>query len=68
MSLANTRSGTLIEVSDNGRGFDPAATKAGRGMGTIASRANRIGATLTWQRQSSGTTLSLLLPRIAAAG
>jgi len=37
-------------------------------MGTIASRANRIGATLTWQRQSSGTTLSLLLPRIAAAG
>lgn len=36
-----------ITVSDNGKGFDPATTKAGYGLGNIESRANEIGVNLS---------------------
>jgi len=38
-----------LEVADNGRGFDPAATRGGGGMGltTMRERAERLGGTMT---------------------
>lgn len=67
MSIETAADGTLIQVSDDGRGFDPLTVKAGRGMSTLFSRAQRLGATLSWQRNEQGTTLSLLLPAEQAA-
>ena len=67
MSLGSTADGTLIQIADNGSGFDPATVRHGRGMGTLQSRARRIEAELTWQRVPSAMTLSLLLPNAKAA-
>ena len=68
MSLGPTADGTLIQIADNGSGFDPSTVRHGRGMGTLQSRARRIGAELTWQRAPSAMTLSLLLPHAKPAG
>lgn len=61
MSLASTAQGTLIRITDNGRGFDPAQVAQGRGLGHLQSRAQRLGSQLEWQRHEAGITLSLLL-------
>ena len=40
MSLGSTADGTLIQIADNGSGFDPSTVRHGRGMGTLQSRAD----------------------------
>lgn len=61
MALSQTTDGTLISVSDNGKGFDPDTVPKGRGWGHLQSRATQLGGQLRWQRHDSGITLTLLL-------
>ncbi|WP_439602776.1 ATP-binding protein [Devosia sp.] len=52
----------VIGVSDNGKGFDPAAPRSGRGLANQARRASAIKARLTVESGPEGTRLTLLLP------
>ena len=55
-----------VEVRDHGRGFDPAATRAGaRGLTSLRSRAHRLGGELTIEPAGPGTRVRLVF---AAAG
>lgn len=62
LSLEATAEGTLIQIADNGHGFDPTEIQSGRGLVNLDIRAGRIGAQLTWRRNDPGMVLSLLLP------
>jgi signal transduction histidine kinase len=59
------RDGALeLTVTDNGRGFDPAtaATIGHQGLVNMRERAEGIGATMTIDSDSDGTTVRVLLP------
>jgi signal transduction histidine kinase len=66
ITVAVTSNGSSVglEVSDDGRGFDPAATYAGHlGLTTMQSRANEIGAQLRIDSApGSGTAVHVELP------
>jgi signal transduction histidine kinase len=51
-----------IEVSDDGRGFDPASVRAGNGLANMRSRAEKAGGSFAVTTGGSGTTLSIVLP------
>jgi signal transduction histidine kinase len=52
-----------IEVTDDGRGFDQHAAKAGLGLASIATRVDRVGGRWTiGSRAERGTRLSVRLP------
>jgi signal transduction histidine kinase/ligand-binding sensor domain-containing protein len=52
----------VLELEDDGKGFDPSTTNKGNGMGNINNRANRIGADLNINSESGkGTNLILTL-------
>lgn len=57
----------VVTLSDNGRGFDPAAAVAGRGLGNMRRRAAALGGEITLNSGPEGTTLNLRLP-VAATG
>ncbi|MEO6723721.1 MAG: ATP-binding protein [Blastocatellia bacterium] len=49
------QSNLLIEICDNGEGFDgQSANKTGHGVANIRSRANLIGAQVSWQDARPG--------------
>jgi signal transduction histidine kinase len=52
----------LIEVGDNGRGFDPTRSTQGRGLDNMGKRAKAMGAEVRIVPGAAGTTLSLSLP------
>ncbi len=64
------RHGDLVmQVKDNGKGFDPAAVagKGGIGLASIQERAERLGGTCQISsRLGRGTTVQVTLPRIEA--
>jgi signal transduction histidine kinase len=54
----------VVEVRDDGRGFDTAASRTGLGLGSIAARVDRIGGAWTvTSRVGEGTLLAVRLPR-----
>jgi PAS domain S-box-containing protein len=56
----------LLEVIDNGRGFDSSASTFGRGLPTMRERCARLGGDLTIDSAAGrGTTLRLFLPLTA---
>lgn len=57
----------LIEVADDGTGFDPATARRGRGLDSLANRARSIGAAVTIAASGAGTTVTLTLPLGASA-
>jgi PAS domain S-box-containing protein len=60
-----------LEISDEGRGFDPTAALAGRGTGLIAmhERLDGVGGSLSVDsRPDGGTRVQARVPRAAAAG
>ena len=58
-----TRDGFVrVEIIDDGRGFDVAASADGRGLGYQARRAEAIGGTIELGSGPDGTILTLLLP------
>lgn len=52
----------LVRVRDDGRGFDPTLPSRGRGLANQRRRAEAIGAILTWEPSSRGSSLALALP------
>jgi len=52
----------LLELQDDGKGFDPALSGKGNGLGNISNRARRIGAVLTLDsRPGAGTMLRVAI-------
>jgi len=58
----------LLEVCDNGRGFDPVQRMGtGRGLVNLTTRAREMGATLRIDsKEGAGTTVSLRIPLVEA--
>ena len=55
----------LVQITDNGRGFDPAAPggyRAGFGVRNMRERAQEIGADLDIRSHAGGTTVSISMP------
>jgi signal transduction histidine kinase len=52
----------LLEVSDDGAGFDPAAAPAGRGLAGMQRRGERIGATVSVTSGSGGSRVRIVYP------
>jgi signal transduction histidine kinase len=63
VSILRNASSAIIEVDDDGRGFDVGSTRQGMGMGNLAERAEAIGGTLEVDSQpGSGTTVRVRVP------
>jgi signal transduction histidine kinase len=59
--------GVQLEVSDAGRGFDPASPGGGLGLGSMRERAAAVAGQLTIESgPGTGTTVRLTVPRPAA--
>jgi signal transduction histidine kinase len=54
----------LIEVLDDGHGFDPAQTLRGRGLENMRNRARSVGATVDVVATNHGTTVAFALPMV----
>ena len=54
----------LVEIADDGRGFDPTATGPGLGLVSMRERAERLGGQLSVTTQrGGGTSVRLVVPR-----
>jgi signal transduction histidine kinase len=63
VSLHRSEAGALLEIDDDGTGFDPATVRPGQGLGNLAARAERLGGRLELHSvESEGTTVSVVLP------
>ena len=61
VELRADRAGLVLEVHDDGRGFDPDAVREGTGLVSMRRRAERIGARLSVEsRREGGTTVRLV--------
>ncbi|HVH22251.1 MAG TPA: GAF domain-containing sensor histidine kinase [Pseudonocardia sp.] len=64
----DTPGALLLEVADDGRGFDPAATRSGLGLISMAERAERLGGELCISsREGAGTLVRAVVPRVLGA-
>ena len=52
----------VIEVRDDGRGFDAAAPTTGIGLTSMRARARELGGLLTIESSTAGTTVICHLP------
>lgn len=57
----------VLEVSDDGRGFDPRTVVTGRGLRNMQRRAQEVGATLQLDSGLGGTRIRLVRPLSATA-
>jgi signal transduction histidine kinase len=62
VALARQPARFVLAVSDDGGGFDPAASAAGRGLSGMRRRAERIGAALEIVSDARGTRITLAYP------
>ena len=64
VSLHRQDGAALLEIDDDGRGFDPAATDgAGRGLGNLRARAARLGGRVELiSAPGEGTTVRIAIP------
>ena len=68
VSIRRDGSSAVVEIDDDGRGFDTALATRGMGMGNLAERAETIGGTLEIDSQpGSGTTVRVRIPLGASA-
>ena len=65
MSLYRVEDGAVLEVDDDGRGFDPAAaTGTGQGLRNLRERARELGGRAEIDSApGSGTTVRVTIPR-----
>jgi signal transduction histidine kinase len=53
----------VLEIDDDGHGFDPATTVGGHGLDNMRARANSLGGMLEIRSSSSeGTTVTVMIP------
>lgn len=63
ITLSNTNSDTVLEVEDDGDGFDANATHRGMGLANMRARAIALGGSVSIEsRPGDGTTVVLTLP------
>jgi len=64
VSLKMLKQGVRLSIRDNGRGFNPDATKrTGQGLGNMAARAKKLGGRFTvLSKVNEGTSIVLDLP------
>jgi signal transduction histidine kinase len=63
VTLCRDGDGALLEIDDDGQGFDPAAVRPGQGLGNLRGRAERAGGTLELTSvPGEGTTVRAHLP------
>lgn len=62
LHAAQRNGGLVIEISDDGRGFDPAAEAGGYGLSNMRARTQKIGGRLEITSTASGTRMSVRLP------
>ena len=59
----------LVEIADDGRGFDPAEAVPGLGLVSMRERAERLGGQLSvTTRPGGGTAVRLVVPRVLDGG
>ncbi len=61
--ILNTEKGFMMEISDNGKGFDPDQIRIGNGLRNIQMRAQRLNAKLDIQH-GNGTTIKLQMKKL----
>ena len=71
LSLRRQRDALLVEIGDDGQGFDPAqdnelpASYGGMGLSNVRERVRALGGTLAvWSQPGKGTTLHLSIPLV----
>ncbi len=58
--------GAILEIADNGRGFDPERASGGHGLANFNARALALGGAVTMETDlNTGTVVRLVLPRFA---
>jgi signal transduction histidine kinase len=63
VSILRDDSSAVVQIDDDGRGFDPASASRGMGMGNLLQRAEAIGGQLEVESHpGSGTTISVTVP------
>jgi signal transduction histidine kinase len=62
VSLAKTPRQVVLEVSDDGHGFDPDAPSGGLGLASMRERAASAGGRLTIRSTAKGTTVRMTVP------
>jgi two-component system NarL family sensor kinase len=62
VSLAGTRQGALLQISDNGKGFSVAPKQTGLGLRNMQERVEQLGGTLKISSTKTGTTIKALVP------
>jgi signal transduction histidine kinase len=63
VTLSRTRRRVILEVADNGTGFDPALASAGLGLRSMRERAAAVGGTLRISSTpGAGTTVRMEVP------
>lgn len=59
--MARDSAGIVLEIADDGVGFDPAAANSGTGLSSLRERARSLGGQIAWETRS-GTTITLRVP------
>jgi signal transduction histidine kinase len=62
VAVGESEGALLVEVSDNGGGFDPGSTSEGFGLTGMRERVGLAGGTLTVESDQSGTSIRARLP------
>ena len=69
VSVRRAGDSALLEINDNGRGFDPLASAGqGQGLGNLADRAERLGGQLTISSKPAGSSVRIRIPLGVSAG
>jgi signal transduction histidine kinase len=62
LSVRREEAHYLLQLEDNGKGFEKDTLHKGNGLGNMANRANRIGVRLEWEsKPGTGTSIKLWL-------
>ncbi|MGI8608325.1 MAG: GAF domain-containing sensor histidine kinase [Candidatus Dormibacteria bacterium] len=68
LTLRADGAGAVLEIDDDGHGFDTALTQTGRGLGNLRARADQIGSTgAIASTPGEGTTVTIRIPLPVAA-
>ena len=62
VSLKRTDGAALLEIDDDGRGFEPAAANNGQGLRNLTERSEYLGGQFKIDSGSAGTTVTFQLP------
>jgi signal transduction histidine kinase len=62
VSLNGDASSLVLEVSDNGKGFDVSRNCPGHGLASMRERAASLGGNIEWTSGERGTTVRMRVP------